>query len=395
MSSKAVSYDVVVIGGGVAGMSTAAALSERGARTLVLERNQLASGSTVHSAGVVARINLDPLAQEVRVRSVGEVDRLAAEGSVTKQTIGSVKPIRSEDDIPGYEACIEISREYGFNSNRIISQAEFSELFPHIVADDFVAALFSPEDGFVDGHQLCGALWDRARERGAELQTKTPLVGYEFDDRMTRHRLTTSRGVVECESVVNAAGAWAPTVAEMCGVTVPCVPQRHQVVFARLAEDLDYRMPFFAEHLPKGDERLYFRHEQGRDLIVGVHSSDLQESLGSVDPDNYKQSVDDAYVEMVARLFEERVNLKDSGFAPAWTGIYPMSPDDQYIVGPHQDNPTIVACAGLGGVGISSGCALGRLAAEWVLDGEATSLSDPDALLPDRDSLIAPVVVSS
>jgi glycine/D-amino acid oxidase-like deaminating enzyme len=129
---------------------------------------------------------------------------------------------------------------------------------------------------------------------------------------------------------------------------------------------------------------LYFRHEGEAQLIVGLHTNDLVE--GQVDdPDAFFRGVDDAYVEdLIPRLLRRLPTLDDIEYQGGWAGLYPNSPDGQFIVGPYPDRAGVFVACGLNGVGIYLSPVVGSIVAEWVINGEPCSHPRATDLSPAR-----------
>ena len=202
--------------------------------------------------------------------------------------------------------------------------------------------------------------------------------------------LSTTRGEFGFDQVVVAAGAWSTQVAEILGVAMPLLPQRHQAVVVHLPHALDYVMPSVMDYTPRsGVKGLFFRHEREDQLIAGLHS---EEALGEiVDPDRYARSADLEFLETVAALLSVRLPaLEDASLAHGWAGIYPVSPDGMPQVGPARGSETIFLAGGAGGSGIQLSPVMGALLADWVVHGEPRAVPSAIALAPNRESLRTP-----
>jgi sarcosine oxidase subunit beta len=115
-----------------------------------------------------------------------------------------------------------------------------------------------------------------------------------------------------------------------------------------------------------------------------MHTYLVQEQLATADPDHYPRRVADSYVERVAEALTDRFLVDDLGFKPGWTGLYPLTMDGGFLVGPHEQDATVIACAGFGGTGVTSGPICGFIAAEWALLGEPVTIPGAGSLLPGR-----------
>ena len=230
---------------------------------------------------------------------------------------------------------------------------QLRKLVPDMHCDDFLGGLFGPSDGYIDGHLYCSILAE-----GLDVRPNTQLLGYEPG------KLDTSKGTLEADLVVNAAGGWAGRVGEILGAPVPILPQRHMALVAHLPRKLDYTMPSVMDYIPAtGDYGLYFRHESPEHLIAGLHTEEAIHDL--VDPDNFGRSDEHDYMERVAEKFAQRLpGLAEARLGNVWAGLYPISPDGLPILGGYEGRDDIFTVAGAGGSGLQQSPALGRLAAE-------------------------------
>jgi sarcosine oxidase, subunit beta len=371
------SLSVAVVGAGALGLCTAFELTELGVRdVVVLERGQVAGASSGLSVGIVETQYLEPLAIELRVHSMRFFARLEAEAGLGITRNGYLRLGHTADDLAAFERSVEIQSELGVEDAEVLDRDGLRRLVPDMRCDDLAGGLFGPSDGYIDGHLYCNLLADVLRERGARILTSTELVGVDG------RRLVTSGPTLECDVVVNAAGAWAGEVGELLGAPARILPERHQALVAHLPRELEYVMPSVMDYLPgSGRLGLYFRHESAVSLIAGLHTEEPYDEL----PEH-------AFMEEVAtRLANRLPALAGARLGGLWSGLYPISPDGFPAVGPYRDRPTVVAALGAGGSGLQSSPALGRLAAGWIVFGEPRAIPAAAALLPDRASLaVAP-----
>jgi sarcosine oxidase subunit beta len=168
----------------------------------------------------------------------------------------------------------------------------------------------------------------------------------------------------------------------MLGAPIAILPQRHQALIARLAAPLPYIMPSVMDYLPaSGAFGAYFRDEGPGRLVAGLHTEEVIHDL--VDPDDYGRDPGNDYVELVAERLGARLpGLADMRLGDVWAGIYPMRPDGKPVVGSHPGRESVVTVAGAGGSGLQSSPALGRIAAEWILDGAPTGIPGSAVLRP-------------
>jgi sarcosine oxidase subunit beta len=197
-----------------------------------------------------------------------------------------------------------------------------------------------------------------------------------------RHQLETPNATIECDVVVNAAGAWAAQIGRLLDAPAEVLPQRHQALVAHLPRELDYLMPSVMDYIPSsGEIGLYFRHESSTSLIAGLHTEDRLHDV--VDPDAYTRGGEHEFMTEVARRLEHRLpTLAGARLGGLWAGLYPLGPDGSPVVGPYPERPTVVAVIGGGGSGLQASPALGLTAAEWIVHGEPRTIPAAAALAP-------------
>ncbi len=376
---------VAVIGAGVAGLSTALRAAELGCAVTVIEREHPAAGSSGLSAGIFNINSTELLQVEVRVQTRELLDRFERENGLHLARIGYLRLAKSKAHVAMFEETIALQRELGVEPSRILDPAQLRELVPHLRVDDLLAAIHNPRDGHMDGPLLCGVLAERAEAEGARVLHKTRVMGHEAAN--GRHRLLTDGEPVEADVVVNAAGPWAAAVGELLGHPLPLVNQLHEVIKVKLPPAVDYTVPMVQEYIPGEEEAGYFRQDGPGGMIAGMHTYAALDRLGSADPDDYRHAVTWETWEAVAQHVSDRLEVEGLGFETGWTGLYPIGADGDYVVGPYEADPTVIACGGFGGQGLTAGVSVGPLAAEWAVYGEPRSLSGAVAWRPDRPGL--------
>src|SRR4029077_8387124 len=218
----------VIIGGGVIGCSIAYHLTAMGWRDiLVIERGELAGGSTWHSAGLVGQLRSSINLTRIMMDSVDLYARLEVETGVDPgwMQVGSLR-LASEERMAELRRQAVAARGYGL-SMELLSPQEALELFPVMTSDGLVGAALLPTDGRVDPNGLTQALAAGARARGAEIVRQTRVLSIPVRENCVR-AVETDHGTIQTEVVVNAAGMWARDIGRMAGVVVPVIPMEHQ-----------------------------------------------------------------------------------------------------------------------------------------------------------------------
>lgn len=375
---------VIVIGAGSLGLCTALNLAEQGADVTVLEAKSIASGSTGRSVGVVGTQFTER--QEILLRR----HAMAYFGGWEKaglrfNHIGYLRLARTEAQIALFRESVRMQAEAGFRS-KLYRAEELRQLVPHLEPAGLAGGIFGPDNGFLDPHELCMFLAERLKVAGGKLQQYCTVNGAKRQ--AGGYRLETTKGVFDGDVVVNAAGAWAPSVAGMFGQTLHVRSERHEAVMVLLDRPLDYTMPMVMDLVNGEGTGLNFRHEKPGELIAEIHKVD---STRSEDPDDYNEHCEEASKIHLAELLLERVPLLPGArLGRGWAGIYPVTADHRPFVGPiAADEPGLVTAAGAGGYGIQLAPVIGQMAADWALHGAPVSAPEMDVLAPTAARNIA------
>ena len=256
---------VVVIGGGVGGTSIAYHLAQLGERDVILvDRDELTSGSTFHSAGLVGQLRSSVSLTTMMMYSV-ELYRSLDCGWVE---CGGIRLACTPEREQEVHRQVAWARTFGLPLETI-SAEEAREQFPLMVTDGVRVASSLPTDGYLDPSQLTYALADGARGGGVQIFTHTRVTGIDTrDGRVVGVR--TGWGDVECERVVIAGGMYAAELGRMAGVRIPIVPMAHEYLVTQPFRDRDPD-PAHPRHLPTlrdPDHLIYFR-EEGAGLVMG------------------------------------------------------------------------------------------------------------------------------
>lgn len=379
---------IAVIGAGVAGAGAARRAAQLGADVILLEQAHPGSGSSGRSAGVYNIQTVDPLDVEIRIRARELFFQLERDRDLHLSRIGNVRVATTADQMARLADVIELQKSLGAADSRLLDHRQLQELVPDLDTSDLAGGLLGPKDGHLDGQMLCGALLADATDWGAKVVNRCKVVEHTKLADGT-HRLSTTQGDFIVDAVINAAGAWSNQVAETLGYSTNVLPQVHEVVQVKLPRPLGYVVPMVNLYMPgEVGEALYFRQDGPDSLIAGMHTYVLVDDVPIADPDHFRSKVADDYLVEVAEALGSRFLVDDLGFKPGWTGLYPISPDGKFILGPEAHDPTIVSCTGLGGVGVTMGSIAGATAAEWIVEGKPTTVPEADALRPDRPSLV-------
>jgi glycine cleavage system T protein len=358
---------VVVIGGGVGGCSIAYWLTKLGERDVVLlERADLTSGSTFHSAGLVGQLRGSLSLTKMMMRSVELYRSLEAEVGLETgwREVGSLRLASTQERME------ELARQAGWAKTfglplELISADEAQRLFPPMTADGVLGAAFLPTDGYIDPSQLTFALAEGARRGGAELETNTRVTGVVVERGRVRG-VETDKGAIEAEIVVNAGGMFAKELGELAGVNVPVVPMAHEYLVTK-PTDLPLEMPTMRDP----SLLVYFRPESGGLIVGGYERDPAPWSLDGIPSDfNGRLLAEDwpRFEPLLENAIRRVPDLAEMDSVRLINGPEAFTPDNEFILGPTDVRGFWVA-AGFCAHGLAGAGGMGRLVAEWILEG--------------------------
>jgi len=351
------SAEILIIGGGIAGLSTARHLARAGRKgVLLLEREDLpgfyASG---HNAGIARQ--LTGRAEHTALTIAGR-NRLAEAGLLVSSggfLLGA--------EAGGTAALAREARNFGL----AVAPGNGSP-FPDLAALEHLGV---PSDGVIDIDALLRHCAQDAREAGAELRfgSLVRAISPEGDG----FRVTTDTGALQARILVNAAGGWAGEVGRMAGgLAIPFLPLRRHLVWSSAPYPQDRPYAWWA------DRPLYVRPESGGILLCACEEQEV-----APPPRGLQPPTDPGILEgLGASLRDLAPGLVEAPVVRLWCGLRTFAPDRRFVVGPDPVNPRLFWVAGLGGHGMTSGLAVGDLAARMILGGKGPGPLDPGRLSP-------------
>jgi 4-methylaminobutanoate oxidase (formaldehyde-forming) len=364
---------VVIVGGGVGGASIAFHLAARGERdVVVLERAELTSGSTFHSAGLVGQLRSSVTLTRMMMASVALYRTLDC-GWVE---CGGIRLACTPEREQEVKRQVAWARTFGLPLE-LISAEQARELFPLMVTDGVRCASYLPTDGYLDPSQLTFALAEGAREGGCQIFTHTRVTGVDVRDGRVRG-VQTDRGSIEAEVVVNAGGMFAAEIGRLAGVRVPVVPFAHEYLVTqpfreRAAGDDRVHLPTLRDP----DLLVYFR-EEGDGLVMGGyerHSAPWaldERGLDRIAPDFNGRLLEEDWprFEEIAVNSRRRVPaMEDVRVTRLINGPEAFTPDNEFCLGESEVRGFFVA-AGFCAHGLAGAGGIGQVMAEWICEGE-------------------------
>ncbi|WP_051222862.1 GcvT family protein [Conexibacter woesei] len=362
---------VVVIGGGVGGTSIAYHLAQLGEKDVVLlDRDELTSGSTFHSAGLVGQLRSSVSLTTMMMYSV-ELYRSLDCGWVECGGIRLACTPEREEEVHRQVAW---ARTFGLPLE-LISGDEAVERFPLMVGDGVRVASLLPTDGYLDPSQLTYALADGARAGGVQIYTHTRVTGIAVRSGRVVG-VATEWGAIECERVVIAGGMYAAELGRLAGVRVPIVPMAHEYLVTQPFRDRS-EGPWNLPTLRDPDNLIYFR-EEGAGLVMGGYERDcapwaLDDNLvDRIPPDFNGRLLEEDWprFEEIAVASRRRVPaMEDVKVTKLINGPEAFTPDNEFCLGETEVDGLFVA-AGFCAHGLAGAGGIGRVMAEWIVAGE-------------------------
>jgi len=365
---------IVVIGGGVAGCSTLFHLTREGETDVVLvERDELTSGTTWHSAAQVTQFGANQVMIGLKRHSVRLYQELAADPDfpINYHITGGIRLAHNQGDLDAYRHFTGMAKTMGVDYE-VIDAAETGRRHPLITTDGLVGALWDPLDGDIDPSQLTQAFARHARRAGAEVQRFNPVEAIERKP-SGEWLIRTKNGDIVCEKFVNAGGYRVNEIAAMYGMEHPVMSMEHQYFsieqLTEMLTDDGKRVPIIRD--PKDD--FYSRQERDA-LLVGIYEQGCKTwGMDGIDPDFTMALCPndmDRLLDNMEPIFERLPALAEVGIARQVNGPITYSPDGLPLVGKIPNLENAYCCIGLR-AGIGEGGGHGMLIAQIICHGEA------------------------
>ncbi len=362
---------IVVIGGGIIGCSTAYHLARHHKADVVLiEQGKLTSGSTWHAAGLVGQLRSSASITRVLKYSVDLYKGLAAETGLETgwKMTGCLRLATNEDRWTEYKRLATTAKSFGMEMH-LVSPAEVKRMWPLMDVSDLVGASWLPTDGQASPSDITQSLAKGARMHGAKLFENVRVTGFGMEgDRITG--VKTSAGDSACEKVVNCGGHWARQVGAMAGINVPLQPVKHQYIVTEKIPGLAADAPTLRDP----DRRTYFKEEVGGLVMGGYEPNPQPWTTGDVPNDWEFRLFDDDYDHFEQHLVQAIARvpvLETVGVKQMINGPESFTPDGNFILGAAPECSNMFVGAGFNAFGIASGGGAGWVLADWVMKGEA------------------------
>ncbi|NBT29608.1 MAG: FAD-dependent oxidoreductase, partial [Gammaproteobacteria bacterium] len=361
---------VVVIGGGIVGSSTAYHLAKLGYRdVLLLERHQLTSGSTWHAAGLVGQLRSQAGITQLLGNSISLYDRLEQETGIATgwKMNGGLRLACNPARLIEIKRQATTARSFGLEMH-VLTPQEAQDLWPLMDVSDVLGAAFLPSDGQANPSDIGRALAKGAKDNGVQIFENVEVKGI----RVQKGRVCgvdTANGSIESEIVVNCAGQWSRNVGALAGVNVPLVSMQHQYLITEAIDGVTSDLPTLRDP----DRLTYYKEEVGG-LVMGGYEPNPIGWAEDGFPENFAFTLLDSnwdHFEQILSLALPRVPaLENAGIKTLLNGPESFTPDGNFILGESPEVDGFFVGAGFNAFGIASAGGAGQALAEWIAGGE-------------------------
>ncbi len=362
---------VVVIGGGVAGCSVAYHLAKFGWKDIILlERDQLTSGTTWHAAGLVGQLGATATITKLRKYSLNlykELEKKTELSTGLKQN-GAITVASSEQRLQELLRQATSAQLFDVNVD-VLNKQQVQDLYPVINNKDILGGVYMPEDGQADPVGVTNVLAKAAKIEGAQIFEKKPVTKILVKNKRIIG-VETSEGKIECEYVVLATGMWSRQIGEDIGVSVPLYPNEHFYIITEPMKDLPKDLPVLRDY----NDCLYLKEDAGK-MLVGIFEPGAKNAFKDkgIVPDNFSfgEFPDDFdhFEPYLEKSFKRLPLLENAGIRKFFSGPESFTPDTQYLLGETPEVTNLFTCCGFNSIGIASSGGAGRVTAEWMING--------------------------
>lgn len=354
-------YEVIIVGGGIIGCSIAYHLASKGVRrVLVLERNEIGSGSTSRSAAGVRQQFSTELGVRMMMESVRMFLRFKDEVGVDPvfRQVGYLFLASSHEHLNVFRRNVELQRSLSLDVYLLEDAESVRSILPQLNVEDVVGGTYCPSDGFVGPNEVCRGYASAARRLGVDIWEHSPVTSIAVGDDSVKVRAGGEGRELEAGLLIVAAGAWSGQVGSMAGVELPIVPSKRYIFMTGPFSGLSDTMPMVMDV----GQGIYMRKETGC-VLIGL--GDMGDTQGfDIRLDWSKAGV------AVERAVHRVPGLASATLARGWAGLFEQTPDHNPIIGRMPGMDRLYVCAGFSGHGVMHSPIVGRLVAEDIVDGK-------------------------
>ena len=366
------SAKVVVIGGGIAGCSVAYHLTEFGWNDIVLlERDQLTSGTTWHAAGLLGQVGASATITKLRNYSLNLYKKLQEETGIEtglKQN-GSLTVATDTERLEELKRQATFAQRFNIQVDEV-NIDKIKELYPLINTKDIVGGIYIPKDGQADPIGITNVLAKAAKKNGAKLFENCPVKKI-----LTKNGsivgVDTIYGKIKCEYIVLATGMWSRQIASDINVSIPLYPNEHFYILSEPLDGINKSLPVLRDY----NNCLYLKEDAGK-ILVGIFEPNAKPAFTNTYkvPDDFsfgELPEDFDHFEPYLKNAMKRVPaLENVGIRKFFNGPEAFTPDTNYLLGETPEIKNFYVCCGFNSIGIQSAGGAGKVTAEWIINGE-------------------------
>ena len=371
--------EIIIVGGGIAGCSTAYHLAKAGKTdVLLLEQGKLTSGTTWHAAGLIGQMRPNRNMTAMSKYGIELYAALEAETGLATgwKQCGSVNVASTPERMQVLRKQAAMAHSFGVECH-LISPQEAGERYPVMRTDDLQGAIWLPGDGKANPADLCMSLAKGARNRGVRLQEGIEVTGVIVENGRVKG-VRTAQGEVRCEVLVNCAGQWARQFGLLAGVNVPLYPAEHFYIVTGKIDGVHPMLPVMRDP----DGFIYYKEEVGGLLMGGFEPVAKPWRVDPIPADFQFQLLGedwDQFEPLMKNAIHRTPCLETAEIKMLLNGPESFTPDGNFILGEAPELRNYFVCAGFNSSGIANSGGAGRLMAEWIVGGEpSTDLWDVD-----------------
>ena len=371
MQELPTSSKVIVIGGGVVGCSVAYHLAKLGWKdTILLERDQLTSGTTWHAAGLVSQLGPSAAITKIRKYSLELYKKLEKETDFSSglKLNGALSIATTKGR--WQELLRQATTAQLFDVNvEVLNIDQIKKIYPIINDKDILGGIFMPGDGQADPVGVTNLLAKAAKKEGVKIYQNSPIHKILIKNGRI-HGVKLKNHTIECEYVVLAAGMWSRQIGEDMGISIPLYPAEHFYVITEPVKNLPKNIPVLRDF----NDSLYLKEDAGK-MLIGIFEGKSIPAFNQTNrvpedfsfgefPENFEHF--EPYLE--ASLKRVPI-LKNTGIRKFFVGPESFTPDTNTLLGEVPEVKNLFSCCGLNSIGIGSGGGVGKVTAEWMMKG--------------------------
>lgn len=363
--------DVLIIGGGIAGVSTLYHLTELGWTDVMLtEKLELTSGSTWHAAGNLPHFSNSYNVMKLQQYSIDLYSRLQQEEpqGVSHHQTGAVRLAHTQDRMDEFQRVAAMGELAGLRL-KIVDNDELKALYPYLDTTGLLGGLWDPDDGHIDPTSITNAMATRARAKGATIVRSNPVDSIkQLED--GRWEVTTKKGVINAGVIVNAAGFRCNEVAAMIGHQLPVVSMEHQYIVTDNIPELEQRDGLLP--MLRDPDVSYYLRQEGKGLILGPYEKGgipwATDGVPAAFGQELLQPDLDRIEDIICTAMEQVDIVATAGIKTVVNGPITYTPDGHPLIGPVHGYDNYFVCTGFN-FGIIQGGGAGHFMAQWIVDG--------------------------